>query len=163
MARVPNIGAGKNRSMTAPSWLQPPPLRVLVADDNRDTVLTLTMLLQSEGHEVRCAYNGIDVMRIARLHRFDAIIVDIEMPEMSGYAVAQEVRTHYYGTRVPLLVAITGKWNKPSEKLLAQAVGFDHHLEKPCDPNRMLGLLKPLALQRRPHPPGDATHLHPYK
>ena len=149
--------------MTPPSWLQPPPLRVLVADDNRDTVLTLTLLLQSEGHEVRCAYNGIDVMRIARLHRFEAIIVDIEMPEMSGYAVAQEVRTHYYGTRVPLLVAISGKWNKPSEKLLAQAVGFDYHLEKPCDPNRLLALLRPLAMQRDPHPAPGAVQQPQYK
>ena len=88
--------------MTAPSWLQPPPLRVLVADDNRDTVLTLTLLMQSEGHEVRWAYNGLDTMRIARLHRFDAIIVDIEMPEMSGYAVAQDLRTLYYATPAPL-------------------------------------------------------------
>jgi CheY-like chemotaxis protein len=137
-------------------------LRVLVADDNRDTVLTLTLLLQSEGHEVRSAYNGIDVMRIARLHRFDAIIVDIEMPEMSGYAVAQEVRMHYFGTRVPLLVAISGKWNKPSEKLLAQAVGFDYHLEKPCDPNRLLSLLKGLAPQRSPHPDADDRQVRRY-
>jgi CheY-like chemotaxis protein len=134
--------------MTTSPWLQPPPPRVLIADDNRDTVVTLTLLLQSEGHEVRSACNGIEVMRIARLHRFDAIILDIEMPEMSGYAVAQEVRTQYYGTRAPLLIAISGKWNKPSEKLLAQAVGFDHHLEKPCDPNRLLALLR--ALQAAP-------------
>lgn len=135
--------------MTAPIWLKPPPLRVLVADDNRDTVLTLTLLMQSEGHEVRCAYNGMDVMRIARLHRFDAVIVDIEMPEMSGYAVAQELRTLYYATPAPLLIAISGKWNKPSEKLLAQVVGFDHHLEKPCDPNALLRLLQPRAMPSR--------------
>jgi CheY-like chemotaxis protein len=124
------------------------PLRILVADDNRDTVLTLMVLLRAEGHEVRGAYTGTDVMRIARLNRFDAIILDIEMPEMSGYAIAQELRTHYYGTRAPLLVAISGKWNKPSEKLLAQVVGFDHHLEKPCDPNALLRLLKPLEVHR---------------
>jgi CheY-like chemotaxis protein len=136
--------------MDTPGWIQASALRILVADDNRDTVLTLTMLLQEEGHEVRGAYNGTDVMRIARLHRFDVIILDIEMPEMSGYAIAQELRTHYYGTRVPLLIAISGKWNKPSEKLLAQAVGFDHHLEKPCDPRTLLRLLKQVALRGRP-------------
>jgi CheY-like chemotaxis protein len=125
------------------------PLRILVADDNRDTVLTLMMLLRAEGHDVRGVYNGTDVMRIAHLHRFDAVILDIEMPEMSGYAIAQELRTLYYGTRAPLLIAITGKWNKPSEKLLAHAVGFDHHFEKPCDPNELLRLLKPLALRSR--------------
>ena len=96
--------------------------RILVADDNRDTVLSVMLLLQNQGYEVRGAYSGSDVLRIARLHRFDAIILDIEMPEMSGYAIAQELRTHYYGTNPPLLIAISGKWNKPSEKLLARAV-----------------------------------------
>ena len=133
--------------MNRPSWFQATRLRVLVADDNRDTVLTLMMLLREEGHEVRSAYTGTDVMRIARLNRFDAIILDIEMPEMSGYAIAQELRTHYYGTRAPLLIAISGKWNKPSEKLLAQVVGFDHHLEKPCNPDALLRLLKPLRAE----------------
>lgn len=125
-------------------YTAPRPLRILVADDNRDTVLTLMMLLREEGHEVRTAYDGSDALRAARFANFDAIILDIEMPELSGYAIAQELRAHYYGTRAPLLVAISGKWNKPSEKLLSRAVGFDHHLTKPCDPNEILRLLKPL-------------------
>ena len=124
-------------------------LRILVADDNRDTVLTLTMLLREEGHEVRSAYNGTDAMRIARMHRFDAVILDIELPEMSGYAIAQELRALAFGTRAPLLIAISGKWNKPSEKLLAQVVGFDHHLEKPCGLATLLRLLEPLRLRAR--------------
>jgi len=131
------------------NWIDPTPLRILVADDNRDQVLMLTMLLREEGHEVRGVHNGTDVMRVARLHRFDAIILDIEMPEISGYAVAQELRTHYYATPMPLLIAISGKWNRASEKLLAQAVGFEHHLEKPCDPRVLLKLLEPLARRRR--------------
>src|SRR5688572_5554372 len=122
-------------------WV-PAPLRVLVGDDNRDTVQTLMLLLREEGYEVRGAYNGTDVMRIARLNRFDAIILDIEMPEMSGYAIAQDVRTHYYGSRTPLLIAISGKWIRPSEKLLAQVVGFDHHFEKPCNPEALLRVLR---------------------
>ena len=100
--------------MDTPAWMQARALRVLVADDNRDTVLTLATLLREDGHDVRAAYTGTDVMRIARLHRFDVVILDIEMPEMSGYAIAQELRTHYYGTNPPLLIAISGKWNKPS-------------------------------------------------
>lgn len=133
--------------MDTPAWMEARALRVLVADDNRDTVLTLATLLREEGHDVRAAHTGTDVIRIARLHRFDVVILDIEMPEMSGYAIAQELRTHYYGTNPPLLIAISGKWNRPSEKLLARAVGFDHHFEKPCDPNTLLELLKPLALR----------------
>ncbi|HKU48120.1 MAG TPA: response regulator [Burkholderiales bacterium] len=126
-------------------------MRVLVGDDNRDTVQMLMLLLREEGYEVRGAYNGTDVMRIARLNRFDAIILDIEMPEMSGYAIAQDVRTHYYGSRTPLLIAISGKWIRPSEKLLAQVVGFDHHFEKPCNPAALLEVLRGLTA-REPSP-----------
>jgi CheY-like chemotaxis protein len=117
------------------------PQRILVADDNRDIVLTLQCLLQEERHDVVTAHNGLDALRIARLHAFDVIILDIEMPEVSGYALARELRAQYYPKRGPLLIAITGKWNKPSEKLLAQAVGFDHHLSKPCDPKLLLKLV----------------------
>ncbi len=125
-------------------------LRILVADDNRDTVSMLGLLLRDEGHEVQAVYNGLDVLKLARQSSFDAVILDIEMPQMSGYAVAQDLRTLYYGTRAPLLIAISGKWNRASEKLLAQMVGFDHHLEKPCDPNALVGLLAPLASPARP-------------
>jgi CheY-like chemotaxis protein len=125
-------------------------LRILLADDNRDTVSMLTLLLRDEGHEVQAVYNGVDVLRMARHAAFDAVILDIEMPQMSGYAVAQDLRTLYYGARAPLLIAISGKWNRASEKLLAQMVGFDHHLEKPCDPNALIGLLAPLASPARP-------------
>ena len=134
--------------METPAWVQGRALRVLVADDNRDTVLTLATLLREEGHDVRAAYTGMEVMRVARLHRFDVIILDIEMPEMSGYAIAQELRTHYYGTNPPLFIAISGKWNRPSEKLLARVVGFDHHFEKPCDPRVLLQLLQPISLAK---------------
>ena len=89
-------------------WL-PAPLRVLVADDNRDTLQMLMLLLRDEGYEVRGAYTGTDVMRIARLNRFDVIILDIEMPEMSGYAIAQDLRTHYYGSRAPLPVSLANE------------------------------------------------------
>lgn len=117
------------------------PLRILVADDNRDTVLSLQLLLQEEGHDVVGVHNGLDALRIVRVHAFDAMILDIEMPEVSGYALARELRAQYHGAPGPLLIAITGKWNKPSEKLLAQAVGFDHHLAKPCDPRALLKLV----------------------
>jgi two-component system CheB/CheR fusion protein len=129
-------------------------LRILVADDNRDTVLMLMMLLRDEGHDVHGYYNGVDALRAARFRAYDAIILDIEMPDLSGYAVAQEIRTLYYGSRAPLLIAISGKWNKPSERLLAKSVGFDHHLEKPCDPNLLLMLLAPL---RQPLPGGEQS------
>lgn len=132
-------------------WAALRKLRILVADDDRDTVSTLAILLRGEGYEVRGVYSGLEALKFARLLSFDAVILDIEMPELSGYAIAHEVRKHYYGrrTRAPLLIAISGKWNKASEKLLSQTVGFDHHLEKPCDPKVLLRVLEPLAMPPR--------------
>jgi CheY-like chemotaxis protein len=131
-----------------PGRPRPRRLRIMVADDNRDTVLTLSLLLEDEGYEAHGFYDGLDAMNATRQNHYDAIILDIEMPEMSGYAVAQDIRTYYYrNAHPPLLIAISGKWKRPTEKLLARLVGFDHYLEKPCDPQTLFKLLLPLALR----------------
>lgn len=67
-------------------------LRILVVDDDRDTVDMLALVLRDEGHIVHGVYNGKEVLPAARILRPDAIIVDISVPGMSGYAVAQEIR-----------------------------------------------------------------------
>ena len=119
-------------------------LRILVVDDDRDTVEMLSIVLRDEGHVVHGVYNGKEVLPAARLLRPDAIIVDISVPGMSGYAVAQEIRYTYTEARRPLLIAVSGMWKEASDRLVAQQVGFDHHLAKPCEPSALLGLLEPL-------------------
>jgi DNA-binding response OmpR family regulator len=119
-------------------------LRILIADDERDTVDMLALLLRDEGHVVHGVYNGKQVLPTARIFLPDAVIVDISVPGMSGYAVAQEIRHTYLEARRPLLIAISGMWKEPSDRKVAQQVGFDHHLIKPCDPAELLGLLEPL-------------------
>jgi len=123
-------------------------LRIVVADDDPDTVLTLTMLLEDEGHVVQGAEKGDEVMRLVRRTGPDAVILDIAMPGQSGFAVAQDIRAAYYGTRKPLLIAITGQYKKPADRMLSQLVGFDHHLTKPYDTTELLALLA--EAQRRP-------------
>jgi CheY-like chemotaxis protein len=124
-------------------------LRVIVADDNRDIVLTLSAILSDEGHDVFGVHHVDEVLKTVRLVNPDALILDIEMPGRSGYAVAQEVRSLYYGSpRAPLLIAISGKWVKACDQMVARAVGFDHHLMKPCDPNELIELLAPLRKPR---------------
>jgi len=121
------------------------PVRVLVADDERDIVLTLESILRDEGYETQGAYSGDDVLKKARATRPDAAILDIQMPGISGFAVARELRQIYSLDRPPLLIAITGKWTKSSDRLLAALVGFDHYLIKPCEPKQLLKLLAPLV------------------
>ena len=118
--------------------------RVIVADDDRDTVDTLAVILKTEGYIVHTAYTGRDVLPIARMVRPDAVILDISVPGMSGYAVAQELHNTFTEARRPLLIAMSGIWNDPSDRRVAQQVGFDHHLAKPCDPQELCRLLEPL-------------------
>jgi len=122
------------------------PVKVLVADDERDIVLTLESILRDEGYETQGVYSGAEVLKKAQTLRPHAVILDIQMPGISGFAVARELREMYTLDKQPLLVAITGKWIKSSDRLLGALVGFDHYLLKPCDPQTVLKLLAPLRI-----------------
>ena len=117
-----------------------PGLRVLLADDDRDTVLTLATILADDGHEVRALGGGAEVPELVRHFDPDVVILDVEMPGRNGYALARELR-EWRMDRRPLLIAISGIWVKPSERFLAIMVGFDHFFQKPADPKELLAVL----------------------
>jgi len=116
-------------------------LRILIADDERDTVETLKAVLEHEGHTVLGLHSGKEVLSSVRLFRPDVIILDIAVPGFSGYALAQTVRYSFTDLRRPLMIAITGMWKEFADRRLAEQVGFDHHLVKPCEPSALLALL----------------------
>jgi CheY-like chemotaxis protein len=116
-------------------------LRVVVADDDLDAVRTLTALLEDEGHEVRGVSGGKQALKAIGEFGADVVLLDIGMPDMTGYAVVEELRKTYGGAR-PALTAITGRAD-PADKLVARMVGFDHHVTKPYDPRELLKLLTP--------------------
>ena len=116
-------------------------LRIVVADDDRDTVNMLSIVLRDEGHVVHGVYSGKDVLPAVRAMNPDAVILDIAVPGLSGYAVAQEIRYSYTQARCPMLIAISGMWTEQPDRRVAQQVGFDAHLLKPCDPAELLALL----------------------
>jgi len=115
------------------------PVRVLIADDDRDATLSLATLLKLEGHEVRQVYDGSATLDAAREFEPDVIVVDIGMPKLSGYDVARALRERY-GNGGPLLIALTG-WKQASDKILAMIAGFDHHVAKPYEPATLLSLI----------------------
>ena len=115
-------------------------LRILVADDSRDTVETLTTLLQAEGHEVRGVYRSADVLGAEREFRPEVVILDLQMPEISGYDLARWMRSRYR-ERAPLLIALSGAFTRPSDASLSRASGFDHYLTKPYAIGDLLALL----------------------
>lgn len=105
--------------------------RVLVADDNHDAGDSLAMLLELFGHEVRVAHCGGDALEQARSFLPEFVLLDIGMPDLSGYDVAAELRRQPWGTGMRL-IALTG-WGQDRDRQRAKEAGFDHHLTKPVD------------------------------
>ncbi|HJV10175.1 MAG TPA: response regulator [Burkholderiales bacterium] len=117
--------------------------RVLVADDDEDTLLTLTTLLRDEGYEARGVQCGADVLQAVFNFAPDVVLLDIGMPQMSGYEVARTLRERY-GSARPALIAVTGR-SGSFDRQQARAAGFEYHVAKPYDPRELLGLIGRLA------------------
>jgi CheY-like chemotaxis protein len=128
---------------SAPASAGAKSLRVLVADDNRDSAQTCAALLEASGHKVSVAHTGREAFDLASRLQPDALLLDIGMPELNGYELAQRIRGTGWGRRA-LLIAITG-WGQEQDKRRARAAGFDRHLTKPIDPNGLEVLLQSAA------------------
>jgi DNA-binding response OmpR family regulator len=122
----------------------PRSLRIIVADDERDTVLTLTMILRDEGHDVQGVHNGSRVLPLVREFDPDVVLLDIALPDKNGFEIAEEIRKRPSGQRV-LMIGISGQYKQASDKILAGLKGFDHYLVKPFAPAAVLQLLAPLT------------------
>ena len=107
------------------------PQRVLVVDDNRDGADMLCMTLELLGCEGRAFYDGHTALAAGPGYAPDVVILDIGLPGMDGYAVAQEIRRQPWG-RAVLLIAATG-WGQQKDKDAATQAGFDIHMVKPLD------------------------------
>jgi PAS domain S-box-containing protein len=142
--RIP-IGPARSPSAAAEPRAEPPPLpagrRVLVADDNRDAAASLAMLLEIAGHEVQIAHDGAQAFELAASFRPDLALLDIGMPKLNGYELAERIRQQPWGAAMRL-IAVTG-WGQDEDKRRGAAAGFDDHLTKPIDPAILPTLLRP--------------------
>jgi two-component system CheB/CheR fusion protein len=120
--------------------------RVLVVDDNRDAADSLGLLLELRGHEVLIAHCATDALAMGQQATPEVIILDIGMPDMSGYEAARLVRQEAWGRRA-LLVAVTG-WGQADDKEKARVAGFDGHFTKPVDPEQILRLVESFLNER---------------
>jgi len=118
-----------------------PPVRrrILVADDNADALETLATVLELGGHEVFSAANGSLALESAERHLPEVALLDIGMPLLDGYEVARRIRAQAWGKRITL-VALTG-WGQDSDRRRSQEAGFDSHLVKPLDLEKLTQLL----------------------
>ncbi len=121
--------------------------RVLVVDDQEASAETLTLLLEMEGFEVRVAGEGRQALQMAVEFQPEAVVLDIGLPGMSGLEVAGHLRADPVCGEA-LLIALTGYGETECRARSAQA-GFDVHLVKPADLERLLGLLADPRASRR--------------
>lgn len=98
------------------------------------------MLLRTEGFEVKGVHRGVQVLDSLRAFDPDVVLIDIAMPDLSGFDVARAVREVCGGDR-PTLIAISGRFKQGADRILSQLAGFNHHLGKPYDGQALLGLL----------------------
>jgi CheY-like chemotaxis protein len=125
------------------------PARILVVDDLEASAETLMTLLEMEGFHVRIASEGMSALKIADEFRPDVVLLDIGLPGMNGFEVAQRLR-RLPSCREALLIALTGYGEAESRSRSAQA-GFDFHMVKPADVNLLLSMLADPQQARKDH------------
>ncbi|HET6422510.1 MAG TPA: response regulator [Planctomycetaceae bacterium] len=122
--------------------LQIPSKRVLVVDDNQDAANSLAMLLRFLGADVKVVYDGRSALKAVDEYSPAVILLDLGMPEMDGYEVANELhqRPNFGQTK---LIALTG-WGQEEHRRRVFSAGFDHHLVKPAEISDLKALLASL-------------------
>jgi CheY-like chemotaxis protein len=122
--------------------VQAAPARLLVVDGAPDLLLLLTTYFRLSGYEVEMAISASGAIDAARRERFDAVISDIGMPEMSGFDLAAELREMPAYRDVPL-VAVTG-FDQYDDAERTRRAGFDAHMKKPLEPAELLEVIRGL-------------------
>jgi len=125
-------------------------LRILVADDNRDSADLFALYLGLMGNDVRTAYDGVSAIQEAERFTPDAVLLDIGMPRLNGEDACRRMRETSWGKNA-VLIAVTG-WDHEENRRRILDAGFDAHLVKPVDPSEVSGLLASLLGTRRGSP-----------
>jgi signal transduction histidine kinase/ActR/RegA family two-component response regulator len=119
--------------------------RILVVDDNEDSAESLSVLLRLQGHLVESAHDGHHALEAAERFRPDVMLLDLGMPGMNGYEVCREIRKQPWGGDI-LLIAQTG-WGQDQDRQRTKDAGFDGHLTKPIDHDRLEEILTNLSVK----------------
>lgn len=117
--------------------------RILIVDDNRDWANALALRLEFEGYVTRACYDGGAAIQEAASFQPQIVILDIMMPNLTGYEAARVFKRHPENTQ-PALIALTGITGEPA-KLRAEMAGFDHYLPKPAETAAIVALVRSIS------------------
>jgi DNA-binding response OmpR family regulator len=126
-------------------------MRLLIVEDELRMANLLRRGLSEEGHSVMCAYDGADGLELARQYEFDAIVLDVMLPKVTGFEVARRLRAEKNATPVLMLTA------KDSVPDIVQGLdlGADDYMTKPFAFDELVARLR--AMKRRKAATADPT------
>jgi PAS domain S-box-containing protein len=113
--------------------------RVLIVDDNLDSADSLAMLLEISGNKTFLAHDGIEALDAVEKFRPEVMLLDIGLPKLDGHEVCRRVREKPYGRDI-VIIALTG-WGQDDDRRKSEEAGFNGHLVKPVDYERLLEML----------------------
>jgi CheY-like chemotaxis protein len=116
--------------------------RILVVDDSEDAADLLAMLLRLLGHDVRAVYRGRDALNLLPAFRPSVVLLNLQMPVMTGYETAKRIRANPSCDDVTL-IAVSG-WCRDEDRKASAEAGFDFHLPKPLDVKELDAILATL-------------------
>ena len=140
-AWFPGKGTGEAAGGGAPGT-KITPRRVLVVEDNLDAVHSLVMLLRHDGHHVDFAINGYAAMEVARRFRPEVVLLDLGLPGLDGFDVCTRLKREP-GMQALRCIAVTA-YGTDDYRKRALAAGFDLHILKPYDPQKLLAIVRNL-------------------
>lgn len=146
VVRLPLVAARAIAATSAFPIKDFPARRILVVDDNRDASDSLGELLEALGATVCVTHSGEEALAALDFFKPDTVLLDIGMPDMDGYEVARQIRSHPRHRHL-LIVALTG-WGQDEDRRRSKAAGVDHHLVKPPDIHTLRALLERRKVQR---------------
>lgn len=112
----------------------------LIIEDNDNNLELIRFILEKAGYETLFAITGVEGVKLALSHAPDMIILDIQLPDISGLEVLQQIRAHESGQNVPVIAMTSYAMSGDREKLIA--AGCNNYIEKPIDPLSVMSLIE---------------------
>jgi pilus assembly protein CpaE len=126
------------------------PQKILIADDDVETLRLIGLMLQRQGYEIAAAANGAQALEMTRTDSPDLIILDVMMPDMDGYQVTRQLRQDASTAEIPILM-FTAK-TQVEDKVTGYEAGVDEYITKPIHPAELVARVKSLLSRAKAHP-----------
>lgn len=110
--------------------------KILIIEDNEQNMYMLSFLLESENYEVIKAYSGAEGIKAVQRYEPHIILLDIQLPELDGYAVAKKLREEEKSKNIPIIVVTS--YAMPGDKEKAMESGATGYIEKPINPDTFI-------------------------